>query len=151
MSDFNSTIKENKIIGQLGQLINIIGNISNTDINVLIESENNELQILGQIASDTKIEAVITNGSKGNPFTYEDFTPEQLASLKVNINDLIIYVDNKYSLPTIGNIDYIYITKDEYVMYLWDSVNIIYQPLGMSSRELKTLIGGNATTDFEIE
>jgi len=75
---------------------------------------------------------------------------------KVNLADtmlhqLIKYVDSKYSLPAIGNINYIYITKDEYAMYLWDGINIIYQPLGMSSTELKTLVGGNATTNFEIE
>jgi len=142
---------ETKIIGQIGQPLNIIGNILSTNINV--ETDNKELQIIGNVSLGTKIEAIITNGigAKGDSFTYKDFTPEQLASLKVNINDLIVYVNNKYSLPTIGNINYIYITKDEYAMYLWDSANIIYQPLGMSSTELKTLIGGNATTDFEIE
>ncbi|HQN92049.1 MAG TPA: hypothetical protein PK336_07285 [Methanoculleus sp.] len=47
--------------------------------------------------------------------------------------------------------NYIYITKDEYMMYMWDNDNVIYQPLGLSSIEIDAMIGGNATTDFEKE
>ena len=80
MSNINATITENNIIGIVEQPVNIIGNISNTNIEVTIELQK-ETQIIGQVASETKIEAIVMNGVKGEPFTYEDFTPEQLASL----------------------------------------------------------------------
>jgi rRNA processing protein Krr1/Pno1 len=151
MTDINTTITETTIIGQIESSVNIISTLSNTEINVEIQT-GNEVQIVGQLNSGTTIEAIVTNGAKGDSFTYDDFTSEQLEDLKVSdVNDLIIYVDDKYSLPAIGDSNYVYITKDEYAMYLWDSVNIIYQVLGMSSTEFNTLTGGNATTNFETE
>lgn len=80
MNNFDTTIIENKIIGVVEQPVNIVGNISNTNIEVTIESNKNT-QIYGQIETETKIEAVVMNGVKGDPFTFEDFTPEQLALL----------------------------------------------------------------------
>jgi hypothetical protein len=75
----------------------------------------------------------------------------QIVFSSSSIRDFIIYVDNKHLLPIIGNVNYIYITKDEYMMYVWDNDNVIYQPLGLSSIEIDAIIGGNATTDFEKE
>lgn len=66
----------------------------------------------------------------------------------VNLSDIILYVNSKYELPSIGDANYIYITKDEYAMYLWDSLSVTYQVLGFSSSEIETITGGNATTDF---
>lgn len=70
---------------------------------------------------------------------------------KASLSDIILFVNNKHELPSIGDVNYIYITKDEHAMYLWDSVSVTYQVLGLSSSEIEAITGGNATTDFTNE
>lgn len=57
-----------------------------------------------------------------------------------------IRVDTYALLPAIGNIDYIYIVKDENALYRWDENNLTYIPVARDYEEIE-LIDCDATED----
>ena len=57
-----------------------------------------------------------------------------------------IVVETKAALPTTGNVDTIYFTKEPAETYIWDNLKSEYLCVGSSETEYNYIIGGDANT-----
>ena len=57
----------------------------------------------------------------------------------------VIFKDNIYQFPNVGNSKYIYVSTDENKVFRWDNETLKYYVIGSSYSDIKIIDGGNAS------
>lgn len=122
------------------------------DVMGLIETHG---EIEGRISGTAEIDAELNNGVavvvqndynalKNLPKINKVELKGNLTSESLGIGELI-FKDNYYLFPNVGNSRNLYIDVAESVIYRWDDVDLKYYVVANNSLEIDGIYGGNAS------
>lgn len=57
----------------------------------------------------------------------------------------VVFKDNMYQFPNVGNSKYIYVSTDENKVFRWDNETLKYYVIGSDYNDIKIIDGGNAS------